>query len=779
MKQQKSQFLTICLMVLIGVMVYTGIEAYMTGMQDAADSFYETKNLQDLDVLGTGFTEDDLQAVKELDNVADAERKLTLTALDGDDTDKSYLVNFIESNHISSFYVVEGLSFDVTKKGVWLDSFYADANDLGVGDTIHIKYEDIELTEKILGLIQVPDHIYDIKDASQLLPDKNSYGFVYLSINEFPEEYIKEQLAKKTGLSEDMLDSLGYEYSDYIPFNYIMVDVNDTEGTDKVKNAIEDTIDTLAIIRIEDSTSYSMYAEEIAEGNTYVGVFSGLFLFIALLSVITTMTRLIENQRLQIGTLKALGFKNRKIVAHYVGYGFWMALIGAVLGLLAGKYIIGYVFMEMEMTYFELPYGMPDITTSSYIMAALTVLIASFVTFLTCRKKLSVSAAESLRADAPKVKNSGLKITTKGIFKKLSFATRWNIRDILRNKIRTLTGIVGVTGCCMLIVCALGMLDSMNYFVKLQFEELYNFDYKLTLQENLSDEEISELEQEYGNYTSETLGIEVKEQGDTRVQHTIFVTDAENYIRFQNDKQKYISLDSDEGIYVTYKLAETNGYELGDEIYWHIYGSKDYYKSKIVGFYKDPQNQNFSVSRAYLEKLGLKYVPDSIYTNQDLSKTKDIPHVELVQDIAALKSNLQDMLAMTKEMIGIIIGLAIVLGAIIIYNLGILSFTEKGYQFATLKVLGFTDRKIEKIYVKQNNWIAIISALLGLPAGYYLIDWLYKTALDESYDLITYVNTQTYLLAAIGTILVSYLVSKLLARKIRKIDMVSSLKGNE
>ena len=130
-------------------------------------------------------------------------------------------------------------------------------------------------------------------------------------------------------------------------------------------------------------------------------------------------------------------------------------------------------------------------------------------------------------------------------------------------------------------------------------------------------------------------------------------------------------------------------------------------------------------------------------------------------------------------MLVLIIGVAILLGSIIIYNLGILSYTEKQYQFATLKVLGFKDKQIKKIFIKQNNWIAIVSIIIGLPLGFYLTDWLFKTAIEEHYDFGANINIETYVIASIGTFIISYVVSKFLARKVNKIDMVSSLKGNE
>ena len=121
----------------------------------------------------------------------------------------------------------------------------------------------------------------------------------------------------------------------------------------------------------------------------------------------------------------------------------------------------------------------------------------------------------------------------------------------------------------------------------------------------------------------------------------------------------------------------------------------------------------------------------------------------------------------------------IIIFKIIIYNLGILSYTEKQYQFATLKVLGFEDKQIENIFIKQNNWVALLSIVFGLPMGFYLTDWLFKTAIEEHYDFGAAITLHTYLIAAVGTFVVSYFVSKFLARKIKRIDMVTSLKGNE
>lgn len=164
------------------------------------------------------------------------------------------------------------------------------------------------------------------------------------------------------------------------------------------------------------------------------------------------------------------------------------------------------------------------------------------------------------------------------------------------------------------------------------------------------------------------------------------------------------------------------------------------------------------------------------YTKKEM---KEIDGIEIIQDKNALKEGMDNMINTMKTMIVLLIIVAAILGGVIIYNLGILSFTEKQYQFATLKVLGFKDKKIKKIYVKQNNWITIISIILGLPLGFYMVDFIFKMALAESYDFSAKIGILSYIYAIIGTYIVSFIFSKILAKKINKIDMVTSLKGNE
>ena len=274
-KNNLSQFITIFLMIMIGVMAYSGICAYMDGMKETSDKFYSENNLFDLNVMGL-LNHDDLNNIKQIKNVKDAELKLSVTATT--DNDKTLLLNFIESNNISKFYLYDGEEFDINKSGIWLDNFYAIEHDIKVGDTILVKYESMELQEKVLGLINVPDHLYDVRDESELYPDRKEFGFAYMSINEIQDNYIKSIVMKELGVdNEQIFDAMvpNFNYKDYIPFNNIMVDVDNKINVGNVKNSIEEKIaNAKAIIKAEDTASFITYQGEIDEGKTYVGVFS-------------------------------------------------------------------------------------------------------------------------------------------------------------------------------------------------------------------------------------------------------------------------------------------------------------------------------------------------------------------------------------------------------------------------------------------------------------------------------------------------------------------------
>lgn len=780
-KNNIMQFITIFLMVFLGVFAFAGVHSYMDGMTKSADEYYENNNLQDIWLMGENFSKEDLKNIKKISNINNAERELTVNAILENYDDVTLEVNFIESNNISKMYVVDGEDFDIEKKGIWIDSYLAKNLDITVGDDITFTYHKYKITEKILGLINTPDHVYSVKDENEIFPNHKDYGYIYLSINGFPEDYIYDELKKQMSIDDiSIIKSYikDFNLSNYYVFNKVIIDIDDYSKLDETKTDLEKNIKSaIAVTDRDSSSSYIAYNSEIEEGNTYSGVFTFLFLFIALLSVLTTMNRFIKKERTQIGTLKALGYKDGKITMHYIGYGFYISLLAAIVAIISGKYTFGNFFMSIEMKYFEVPVYFTTLEPIVYILGAVVVILVTLFTYLSCKKILKEPASEALRVQIPKVKNAKFSITTKGLFKRSSMSTKWNLRDISRSKGRSVMAIVGIVGSSMLLVSALGMLDTMNSYLDWQFNKIYNFDYKLTLDSNYKQSDYENLVTSYGDSTSATLGIEIKNDG-VKETNILTVNDAEDYLKYTDHNKKYIDL-TNEGIYITEKLADNLNLEVGDNIVWHIFGNDKWYTTKIVGLNRDPQSQQLNMTRSFYETLGFEYKADTLYTNDDLSEVRQLDGVSAIRSVDGLKEGMQNMLNSMTTLVIVLIMVSILLGFVIIYNLGILSFTEKQYQFATLKVLGFKNKQIEKIFVKQNIWLTIISIILGAPLGYYMTDYIFKTALGDTYDFNGYIKPISYIYACAGTFIVSLIVNKMLAKKVSKIDMVSSLKGNE
>lgn len=561
----------------------------------------------------------------------------------------------------------------------------------------------------------------------------------------------------------------------------------------RIKNALYG-IDAVDSVTGRDMcSSYMTHKSEAEEGDTYSGMFTFLFLFIASLSVITTMNRFVKKQRMQIGALKALGMRNSKIYRHYISYGFFVSLVGVLIGFAVGVPTLGVYFYNMELDMFDIPEGGIFIGNDSYLVAVLIVAMVTMVTFMASRKILSEPAAQTLRLEVPKIKQKRSGEKPGGIMAHLPFAIKWNLRDVARSKARTIMGIVGVAGSTLLIVMAYGMEDSMQHYLDWEFSGILRFESRLTFDSDITNPEKSDLYREYGQATTQSVPIEYYDGNGMLQTSVITVNDSDGMIALcDHDQQShaieegipgatYSDIYDPGAIFVTEKLIINKNLDITQKVKWHILGSDDWYESDVAAVSRDPQSQQFAMTRAAFEALGEKYEPDTLYTDQDLTGVDDeeIDGVNAVTTIASMREQMGSMLSMISGMLGLFIGVAGVMGFIIIYNMGLLSMNEKMYQFSTLKVLGFGFPKIVKIYTMQNIWITLAGIALGLPGGFFFTDYMFKYAIGEDYDFNAFIEPDAYLIAIVATMGVMLFTSIFLAMGLKKIDMVASLKANE
>lgn len=755
--QNRTQFISIFLMAFLGMFIFVSMDAESHGARQAIEKYYDQMALADLWVLGNGFSADEERQVANLKGVEQTERRLLLSGDTQLENDK-YLMQliFFGDYKVSQLDVLEGEPIDGQKEGLWIESFFAKAHGLDIGDTMTLKVNDLEITGIIKGLVRSPEYVYYLSEEETIMPNYSNYGFVFL-----PEA----QFTKEEGIIYNQL--------------LIRTDANDEAALIQLKQRIEDTLDrdNIIITDRKQNESYAMFDSEIMQHKAMGVMFSAVFLLIAVLGIITTMTRLTSNQRTQIGTLKSLGFSKRIITKHYVSYGFWISLAGSVIGAYIGYLVIPQVlYDQFAQTYITPPLqAKPSI--NSYAAIILSVFISTLVSYFACRKELRDPPAVTLRPAAPK-KEKHSRFEKSRLWLTLSFSTQWNFRDVLRNKTRSLMGMAGVAGCTMLMLSAFGCNDAMTDMIHWMYGELMTAKNKIVLSDTADYLDALDYCREYNGQLIQESSVEFVTEA-ARKTGMMTVVDIGNYLHYQNDQLDHIKLTQSGGVALTYKMAQSLQVEQGDYIKWHIMGEDEWETTRVTQIYRDPTMQGISMTRETFEQLEHTFLPTAVLCNRSVSKSlSEDEEVQTVMNIAEMKEGFADSMEMMILLIGIMVSGAVILGIVVLYNLGVLSFVEKTREIATLKVLGFKSRNIRSILQKQNIWITSMGIMIGLALGYFLLLGICST-ISESMDLVARPSMLSYLFAIGGTFVVSVSVNSILSGKVKTINMVDALKGVE
>ena len=746
----KAQFISMIIMISLGIGIFIGFNMEWVSIEKNTGGFFDDTGFADYRIVSeAGFTKNDLKSIEDMDGVDRASRYVCVNAdVKGRDGD-SVALTVTENEDVSGFMVVQGDAYDSkSTDGIWLSDRYAGANNIAAGDKLTLEYKNFEIKGEVKGLIKASEHMVCVRDETQIMPDYDTYGYAYIS-SVFYEK------------------AAGFEY--YPQINVIS-DMSKKAFTDEADDALDRT---LLILSKDENTSYAGADSEIEEGKTMGSVLPVLFLLIAVLTMVTTMHRLAAKEKLQIGTLKALGFKDRRILRHYTSYAFMIGIIGSVIGVALG-YFVAYMIMNPDGTmgtYFDMPEWKLYLPWFCYVILAGIILLLTLIGYLSVKKMLQGTAADALRPYSPK-KMRRLLIEKSHIFDRLSFGARWNLRDAMRHKSRMAMSLIGIVGCTLIITATLGMRDTMNDFLKTYYDDATNYSSRIYIAEEADSDERDRLVSEYDGDWSSSASVQIE---DKAVSLDIYDT-SEDKVRFPADGEGFAEL-ADDGAYICRRIADEFNLEQGDSIRISPYGGDDEYTLKVAGIIRSV-SENIVISPEYAGRIGIDYVIDSVYTDTPKADIKADSAIKSVQSKQAIIDSFDSFMEIMNLMIVIFILAAAVLGVVVLYNLGVMSYTERYTEMATLKVTGFRDRKIGRLLAGQNLWISVIGIIIGIPAGAGALSYL-MTALAPEYELKIVIGPVTYIVSVLLTFGVSMAVSLMVARKNRHIDMVEALKGTE
>lgn len=549
-------------------------------------------------------------------------------------------------------------------------------------------------------------------------------------------------------------------------------------------------------------TEYSGYGENAERLGAIGRVFPVLFFLVAALISLTSMTRMVEEQRTAIGTMKALGYSKMSIAKKYLGYALIATAGGSVLGVLIGEKILPYIIvyaygiLYQHITHILVPYQW----IYAWMAAAAAIVCTMAATFFACYKELVAQPAVLMRPPAPKNGQRVLLERIKFIWKHLSFTWKSCIRNLTRYKKRFFMTVFGIGGCMGLMLVGYGIKDSCYEIAELQFRDIQMYDGSVYLKEDISDETRQNLldymndDSDIRHYMQTSMKnvtlVNGKNKRDTYQVVFSEPKDVKDYFDFHDRKSKEEYTLDDEGVIISEKTGKLLNAKAGDtiEIKDKENGNK---KVKIAHICENYMGHYIFFTPSYYEKVyGENSEYNSIFfagqkgdTQEDYNKIgEDI----LTQDGALsvsymrdIEKQLDDMLKSLNLVIVVLIISAGMLAFVVLYNLNTVNITERQRELATLKVLGFYDLEVAEHVYRENVLLTFIGAAVGVVLGKFLHTFIIDTVEVDTAMFGRNINFLSYMYSLLFTILFSLIVNGIMYFKLKKIDMVESLKSIE
>ena len=808
----RKRFLSILLIVLLGVGFFAGIRAVSPDMKKTADMYFDENKMMDIEVISTmGLTDDDVKEIQDLQDVKIVEGTYSKDVLTKVDEEEVVLKIHTLSDNINCVKLQQGEMPKNEEECVVEESFLNSTNKK-IGDTIILEAKDtlagpnLKNKEiKIVGSIRSPLYISRERGSTKLASGKINY-YIYVPKSEIASQIYTEMYVIVKGA--DKLDTFSDEYEDKI--KKVKSDIENVakERTESEYEKLKIKPEWYVLDRNQ-NTGYASYSQDSERIANIGKVFPFVFFVIAALISLTSMTRMVEEQRVQIGTLKALGYTKGKIALKYILYAVLATLIGGIIGMLIGFRILPEIIYNM----YAMMYSMKDVVLEFNTGIAITGLGLALIctvgaTIIACYKELNLQPASLMRPKSPKAGKRVLLERISWLWSKLKFTQKVTIRNVFRYKKRVSMTIIGILGCTALMVAGFGLRESVSNMIPSQYGEVFLYDMSITLKNEQTSDEIQKYIDEVCNIKTNDKNNDVTDamafnmqaveilNKETKQDIQLIVpkkTDVlSDYIVLENrvSKEKY-SL-SDNGVVITEKLAKLLGIKQGEKI--TIKNSNDKQAEvEVKGITRNYLMHYMYISPEYYESIfgeKVKYNTILLKEQSEVKKSEESENklgkkilensnISKVTFMSQTKSIFDEVMDNMTFVVWILIISAGLLAFVVLYNLANVNISERIRELATIKVLGFYDKEVYDYVGRETTILTIIGILLGLVAGYFLEMFILKTCELDILMFDTRISIWSYVYSASLTILFTLIVSVVTYFALKKIDMIESLKSVE
>lgn len=822
-KRTFTKFLSIFAICALGVAFFAGIRATSPDMKEAGDRLYNTYNLSDISVISTsGLTADNIRDLESIEGIQAVRASLFVDAMARGTGEKEKNLRLysmpikLKSEYVPLIDLIPDYGIDTSPEyemnGVEIVSGRMPLNDTEtaldytlegslvkqLGDEITLTTSGGTVTLRVVGFIRSPMYISMFERGTSSIGNGTSDGFAYASGNAISSLGTKlpvMSLLNTYYTRADIVISGKEGLSAYSDEYEALVN----EVTDRIEDYASTQSGTWYIQDRSGNPGYSDYSENTDRIAAVGDVFPLIFFIVAALVCLTTMTRMVEEQRIEMGTMKALGYGGWQIAMKYAVYAMSACISGGVVGAIIGFKLFPYVIMKgYSIMYYlgklETPYR-ADIAFMA--IAAMAVCTAA-ATFSACYASLKEVPATLMRPKAPKAGRRVLLEKIPFIWKKLSFTSKVTVRNLFRYKKRFFMSVIGIAGSGALLVTAFGLNDSIFGIIEKQFGDIWQMDVQAYVYEAMP---LADMQELLGKNPANDdfdsvmfcLDSQMECKNGGRSQSGVHLLGVESAgsmagrINLHNGGAP-VTLD-DSGVVVTAKLAETLSIKAGDEINMRT-GGEDHLM-RVIGVADNYVYHYVYITAAYYETVfGKAMLYNGFMGNLKdglTDETMDAMSTQLLSDsrmyavrtIESIYASVWDSLSILNYVVLVLILGSGMLTFVVMLNLTNINIGERMRELATLRVLGFYDKEMYAYIFRENNALSVIGAFVGLVFGKIMHLFVIRTCEVDMVMFVRSAKPLSYVYAFALTIAFSLIVNLLMRPKVRAIDMVESLKSAE
>ncbi|MGZ9583887.1 ABC transporter permease [Paenibacillus marinisediminis] len=852
-KRSFGRFLSIFAIIAIGVAFFAGVKVSAPVMEHTADHYYDDFNLMDMRVVSTlGLTDDDIAEMEKISGVRSVYPTHSMDVMTKAGSSEVVLKVFgiptdlngeDDPQFINRPRLIEG-RYPENSGECLIEQSELNKLGLTIGSKITLTTgTDQELTDSlktteytVVGTAVSPRYISYEKGETTKLGNGTINQFMMVPEDDFKlDAYTEAVLTVENAMQEETysdrydetingvkseLEKLGIARS-AVRYDEVKHDAEQqidmfrrqlppgAEDTPEVQaqlTAMQQQVDAIQepewyVLDRNTLYGYADYKQSAATMDAIAKVFPVFFFLVAALVCLTTMTRMVDEQRQMIGTLKALGYSKFSIASKYIAYAAAASIAGSVVGLIIGLTVFPTVIFNAWNTMYSLPdvqliFDIPLVLVTTLAAVIITTLAA----FLACYNELMETPALLMRPKAPKQGKKILLERVRFLWKRMSFTQKVTARNLFRYKKRFYMTVIGISGCTALLLTGYGIKDSMGDVVKTQFGEIIKYDvsgrYEAGLSADQKDQTLAKLQAD--NRFSSMMNVSqsnaklVTADGEEKKAALVVPTDVEQfktYITLRDGSSKKELALSDDGVIISDQLALDLGLKEGDTLQLDngdgkrssvvVSGITENYLSHYVymspSYYKQVFDKE-AVSSNWIAKLK---EPSAQVEEQLTQEMVEDPNIASV----AFNSTTVDLFEKSFGSIDYVLVLIILsagaLAFVVLYNLTNVNISERIREIATIKVLGFYDNEVSKYVYRENILLTIIGAGVGLVLGVTLHHFILSTLALDGVLPSKEIHWISYLLSVVITILFALFVNLVMSRKLKKIHMIESLKSVE